>query len=840
MRDLLVSRPLIIATIFFVAGISWTATDLYCFPFLVAAFFLIICLLGCFQRKRKSFFLLLYPLPFFFIAIVHTLTSPAGPEKLEMLRRSFPEKKEALISGRLLASPEIGTKNSKLLIAADHLFLPENNPSCFKTGKLDNGTGLISSEARLVNVKVLLRMQGSPPPAVFPGDRLLIRTTLSRPDRYNTPGSFDYPAYLARKSIHLQGWIQSASHMIELQSGPGYLPVRQEFLIIAEKFRHKINNFIENNLSTRTAGLYKAILTGDRGMVKPEILENFKKTGAMHLMAISGVHMGLLALCCGLGFNFLVRRSERVLLYCNTRKIVCLLTIPVLLAYALIAGFKPPVLRALIMTIIFFMAIINDRQHHLPTHISIAALVILLINPQLLFAASFQLSFAAVIGITVVLPKARQLIAPALPTGKQSVPKRLLHWLIAGLMVSVAASLTTAPLLVYYFNRFSPISPLTTLLVEPLICFWSLITGLISCPLIFIFPGLAATLLKIGSTGLKGADLITGKLAEIPFADIWLSTPSLPEIAFYYLLLATLFLGRKRSPARYLIITLSATVLISYPLYCKYQRTHRDYDKISFLDVGQGCSAVLEMQDGTVTIIDGGGPFSQNFNVGRAVIAPYLWEQRINKINQLTISHLDSDHYNGLPFIVQHFRPDKIWLNDPDPGGSATINSLLEVAQQKESALEVPEQGEILITSRQTSILKNIAGLHLGSGFPEDNNRSLILRLTTNGYSFLFPGDIEKKAERQLLDKGRDVEADVLLAPHHGSIGSSSEDFVKAVSPDCTVISAGKYRNNIFPAPEVLDIYRDLGSKVFTTSAQGTVTFRTGESGLKIETFREN
>lgn len=796
-------------------------------------------LLILFYRKKGLPILLLYPLLFFFLGTIHTIASSSEPGTAEAIRHWIPEKKAATISGKLLKAPETGNRRSTLLISADHLFFPDNNLFCLKKEQQEEGDSLIPCQSRPLKTRILLRMDGAPPQEISPGDPLLIRAVLSQPHRYGTKGSFDYPAYLARKSIHLQGWIKSKDFIVKLQASPASFPAWQQFLAGAEQIRQRINNFITESLPRSTAGLYRAILTGDREMVEEETLEDFKKTGIMHLLAISGVHMGLLALCCGLGFNFLVRRSEWLLLNFNSRKLVCILTLPILLFYALIAGLNPPVVRALIMTVIFFMAIINDRQHHLPTHISTAALIILIINPRLLFSSSFQLSFAAVIGIIIILPRVRELIKPSLSDDKPHLPKRLLHWLGAGLMVSVAAQLATIPLLLFYFNRFSLISPLTTLMAEPLICFWSLIIGLAGCPLIFFKPELAEPLFRIGGKGLEGADLITSKLAELPFAEIWLSTPSLPEISIYYLLLVA-FCLKGRKTARYLVISLSASVLVLYPFYFSYRQTQQNYNQISFLDVGQGNSAVLEMGGGEIIVIDGGGPYSESFNVGKAVIAPYLWEKRIKRIDQLIISHLDSDHYNGLPFIVEHFQPDKIWLNHPKAEGSeATFNRLLEAARQAGSSLKVPGQGEILSKS-PTSSLKNVAGLHLDSEYPEDNNQSLVLKLTSHGYSFLFPGDIEKKAEAELLAGGRDISTEILLAPHHGSISSSSEPFVRTADPDYTVISAGKYRDDSFPSPEVMRTYREQGSKVYNTALQGTVTFKTTNSGLKINTFKEN
>ncbi len=741
------------------------------------------------------------------------------------------------MSGRLLASPETGTGRTKFLLLADHFFFPADQSLSFKTGDQPGFSSLIQWRSLPLKTKILLRMDGIFPPSISPGAPMLARAVLSRPDRYGTPGSFNYPAYLAAKSVYLQGWVKSESHILELRLNPSTLPVHLWLSIQAEKLRQRINTFLQERLPVTTAGLYMAILTGDRSMLSQAVQENFKKTGVMHILAISGIHMGLLALCCALVFTFLVKRSEHLLLRHHAKKLVCLLTMPVLLSYALIAGFNPPVVRALIMTTIFFLAILNDRQHHLPTHISIAALVILLVNPWLLYSASFQLSFGAVIGITAVLPRITSIVSST----KSSTTfffsaDHVINWVYSAFLVSAAACLATLPLLLYHFNRFSPISPVTTLLVEPLICFWSLIFGLISIPFIYVAPELAGLLVKIGSLGMKGADLITAVLAELPFADFRLTTPSPLEIGVYYLLLAALIRGRPHTWYRKPLIWLSVAILVLTPWYNKYRRAHQGCEKVSFLDVGQGSSAVLEMEGGEVVVIDGGGPYSERFNVGEAVIAPYLWKKRIDRIDQLVVSHLDGDHYNGLPFIIKQFKPEKVWLNDPVPGGSMVADNLMQAIREIGCTLIVPDQNEI-ISQSSISTLRNVADLHLGAGYPEDNNRSLVLKLSSNDHSFLFPGDIENKAGEQLLRRDLNLKADVLLAPHHGSITSGSEDFAEAVSPDCLVISAGKYRRKTFPAPEVTALYRALGSRIFNTASRGTIIFKVRKGGLEIETF---
>ncbi len=724
------------------------------------------------------------------------------------------ERQEVTLIGVLQESPAIGPKKTSLIMAVEAMVTPT---------KRTTATG-----------KVLLRLPGLPPEDLWPGDRFSARGVLSRPRNYATPASFNYRDYLANQSIHLTGWIRSPAHILKIESLSEPTLVHR-LRYGPERIRHTINRFLERTLPDRQSSLYRAILTGDRSGVPPELSENFKKTGSIHLLAISGLHMGLLALFVTTFLHWLLKRSTWILLHMPAWKISLFLALPPLVLYALIAGFHTPVVRSLIMTSVFIAAILLDRQWHVPTNIALAALLILIFNPASLFTVSFQLSFAAVIGICTLIPLIRKKFQQAGP--QNSLGEKLKNWLSAGLLASLAAMVATSPLLLFYFNRFSPISPLSTLLIEPFLCIWSLGIGLLGSCFIFISPEIAAGLFHIGAWGLVSADKITGWLAEIPFCCLWFSTPTWFEVICFYLVLAGLLYQKKFPPLK-LIAPVALVTLIAFPLAIKTARKMSEVTTVTFLDIGQGNATLIEFPHGHVVLLDGGGTRSEKFNVGEAVIAPYLWKKRIRRINDVVISHPDMDHCNGLPFILTQFKPGNVWING-QPGGEF-YNNLIRQAKEQSLTVKIPRPDTIIRRTAE-AVLTNIAGLHLAEREKNlsGNDKSLVLKLTTPSLSFLFPGDIEEPAEKIITANNRNLAADILLAPHHGSRSSSSQEFLHNVQPEEVIISAGSFKPDLFPAQQSLNRYKENGYTILITAQDGTVSYRVNGKKWERMIFRD-
>jgi len=819
---------LIQAVIAFAAGIACAVYIEQNSIFLFSAFFLLALAVFLCWYSKSALQLPLLLLFWFVCGLLHG-ASLQPPSEKDSLYQLFATSREVTLAGTLLQAPAVSADKTRLLMQADAYLAPQNSPPSVMQ-QPDNSQELPLPNFLPAQGRIELTLMGPPPKKIHPGQRMLARAFVSRPTALSNPGGFDYRQYLAGKSIWVTGWISSPAHIATFPAeDEKSLPHGLRFL--PEQLRHRINQFLATHLSPGQSSLYKAILTGDRAALSPQTLENFKATGAMHLLAISGLHMGLIALGLGAVINWLIKRSTWLLIHTSAWKTAVYLIMPLLCGYALIAGLQTPVVRSLIMTSVFLLAVLFDRQWHIPTNIAIAAFIILLVNPAALFTVSFQLSFAAVIAMAAIMPAFAPLPQQTQTTEQEPshpVFERIGMAIKMGLLLSLAALAGTLPLLVYYFNRFSPLSSISTLLLEPLLCFWALPLGLISTPFIFLAPHIALLLLNIGAMGLTMADSLCARLADLPFSSIWLPTPFPLEIICYYILLFSILFLKKSRVARWTAVFASLTLLITTG-FASYRQHTSHSDSISFLDVGQGNAVVIELADGFTALIDGGGYYSPQFNVGERVIAPFLWSRRINRLNAVIISHPDADHFNGLAFIIKRFQPEIVWIN-----GENTTNerytALLDLAVDQGANIHVPRSDETLFGNSRSRFY-NVADIHLDRKNGSENDKSLTMRLVSQGKNFLFTGDIEKYAEQKMTEEAEEIHADVLLLPHHGSNSSTSPAFLSAVAPEYAVISAGRNKSPLFPAPEVIRRCRSAGCTIYNTAQNGAVIFTVADGG---------
>lgn len=674
---------------------------------------------------------------------------------------------------------------------------------------------------------VQLKLKEPPPADILPGDLLAIRARLDRPRPIGNPGNFDYPAFLAGEGIHIIGWIKSPLHIYHLPSSPSLL---HRLHYLPERLRARIASFIDQTLPPEQGGIYKALLIGESSGISPEVLENFKGTGCMHILSISGAHLSILAGFLFLVFYWLLRRSEYLILRYPVKKIAAVLCLLPLTLYTLLAGAATPVLRSLIMVTAFMVALCADRQKSLFTPLALAALLILAWDPASLFTASFQLSFLAVASMIVLVP-----FLPALtlePDKPEGVPgraaKKILHYTGAALTVSLAVTIGTAPLLLFHFNRLALITPVANLPVEALICLWSLPVGFIAIPLIFLAPSMASLLLQTGAFGLGPAMKLTSLFNSLPFAGIWLPTPSPLLFFLYYGALLLLISGRAHSRRTWTAILavwgMAVFLLIVPP--AELFKGRITASEITFLNVGQGSSTFLELPGGRRLLIDGGNnSTTPGFNAGEDIIAPFLWHRGIKRLDAIVITHSDSDHYNGIPFLLSHFHPQRLWVNELS-GHDERWAALLGLAGRLGIAVKIAEPEEIIGSGKEAALV-NIGNPLATSETSSNNDRSLVLRFAHGPLSCLIAGDITHRAEEQLVADNPPLQSMLLLAPHHGSATSSSEAFLRAVHPRTMIVSAGPFHPEHFPAPEVRQRCELLGIALRNTADEGAISYST-------------
>lgn len=744
---------------------------------------------------------------FFLAGSVH-LSNTSGSDRHTALDHLLDSGDSLTLSGRLETAPSFNGQRSKLLFRADQLWQPE-------------GTIIPIAE------RILLTMPFAAPGHLEPGQRLLVRATLSRPQPPGTPGSFDYHQYLADRDIHITGYLRSPACLAALHLSTGGENWTTALRYWPQRMRLKVNRFIaEAPLPPPAVGLYQALVTGELALVPPETLAAFRASGAFHLLSISGTHLALLGLLCGLTINLVLRRSRRLLLNCLVGKLTAVLTILVLLLYSLLAGMNPPVVRSLIMAACLIGALLINRSHSLPNSLGLALLLSLLWRPADLFHASFQLSYAAITGIVILHAAGGNLLKADAQGGPAD---RLSRWLLAGLAVSLAALLATAPISQYHFRQVALLSPLSTLLLAPLLCLWSLPLGLLASFLSSWFPTAATSLLELGSLGLAGADWLNTWLAGLS-SHTW-QPPLMPlaAIPFYYLGVATLLLSRNSLPARAVSAT-ALTVLLILMLSPPAASSNSGETRVTFLDVGQGSATLLELPGGRNILIDGGSGGGEDYDVGAEVIAPFLRHQGIRALEAVVISHDHGDHHNGLATVIDQFPPATVWTNDNEARSPGLV-ALLDKAASRGATVKVPAPDENILATPD-NLLTCLSRHHqLAYVDLPENRRSLVLRLTSRGRIFLLPGDILAEDGQRLREEGVMLGCEVLLAPHHGSDNSASLVLGGAGHPKVLVVSAGGYGEGKFPGEQVKEWCGQNGVVIHRTGTKGAITFTVNPAG---------
>jgi competence protein ComEC len=721
------------------------------------------------------------------------------------------EHHDVVLVGILAEMPRRSGARTRLILEVEELRLPAGNS--------------------LARGLVQLTVNGGLTEDIRPGERLMVRTRLGPVRSFAVPGAFDYQKFLAHRGIWLSGWVADPIQIIKVRTDKtGFSGFQLRYL--PERLRTGADALLEQHLTGHQAlPVLKALLIGDRGGIAPATLEIFKAGGAMHLLAISGMHLGLIALMSIAAAEWLLKRSPRLLLALHVRKAALLLALLPIMAYALITGLQPPAMRALIMILVFIGAVLCNRQWCSLNNLGLAALIILVMDPPALFGASFQLSFAATAGILMLAPRLQDRYRDT-----QGIGRKIMFWILASLLVSTVATLVTAPLAMHHFHRVALLSPITTLLATPLIFFWTMPLALTGLALAALgLPGMitmAGLLLTAATWGLDATVAITAKLAALPFSFFYLAPPSGLEFLAWLGLFGALALHR-RHRAFLFAAPAMALLLLLLPLHEQWQRQREPNSRISFIEVGHGAATVVEMPGNRTVLVDGGGPATLSTDVGEQLIAPFLRQRRIRRLEAVVISHPHADHYNGMPFLLRNFRPRTLWINGHS-GNAADYDKLLELAYDLDIEIKVPEAGELLLPAEATPSrvkLKNRADFHLRDLAEFNppladplNDQSLVISYRHDDIAVLLPGDIGVGQERRLVaDQGSHLSHQVLAASHHGRWTSMAPEFVAAINPDYLVVSDNEHRVD----NQRIKSWQQLGIEVLTSGRHGTISCTT-------------
>ncbi len=694
----------------------------------------------------------------------------------------------------------------------------------------------------------------SPVPRLLPGDRVTFTGKIRSLKNFNNPGGFDYKQFMAYQQVW--GGIYVTGKAVDIEPNP---PGSLNGTIF--EIRQAIDNAIASVSRMERRAVLSALIIGKTELISRELREAFSRAGASHLLAISGLHVGIVATCSLFMFKLLLSRSSFLLRRAWVLKGAALLSFLPVIGYGLISGMSPSTQRAVIMICVFLFAFLFDRDYDPANTLATAATAILIVSPQSLFSISFQLSFAAVTAILYgfyLMPGLRK-------KGGGNAVIRFRNTILLFLMVSAFAITGTAPLVMHYFNQFSLLGIVSNLVLIPLIGFTVVPLGLLATILYPVAEPLALLGYALADSLVSVSLVVIRQLASLPFGAFRTVTPSILELCCLYVLLFSLpVLWRlksrrveiygneslrpgalvQRSTRKNLshaasIITgfavLAGAILIGDTGYWIYRRYLNPEFSITIIDVGQGNAALLELPKGKTLLIDGGG-FSNNsiFDIGAMVLAPYLRHQKIRTINTLIVSHPDADHLNGLIHVLKHFKVERV-ISTHLAADTAEYGKFKQIIHQK--GIPHPPWKEVdrhqEINGVEFDILYPPPETSESTG--NRNDSSIVIKASYKGESILFPGDIEAITEREVVAlAGKNLAASLLLAPHHGSRTSSTPAFVNAVNPESVIISVRKNRYGL-PSTSVINRYLHLGCNIFQTDSHGAIRICINDAGLRYD-----
>lgn len=637
-------------------------------------------------------------------------------------------------------------------------------------------------------------------PALRVGDVWEFTIRLKRPHGFQNPGGFDYEAHLFQLRVRASGYVREHEPYRLIASlgalADGVLPGYR-----LNRFRQSLSERIKTLLPDNMfAAMITAFANGDDDAIPDAQWQVLNRTGTGHLIAISGMNIGLVA---GLVF-FLARMLWSLpgvtVLWIPAPQIAAAAALLAALGYAALAGFAIPTQRALVMLAVVLGSVFLHRRSAPSALLALALLAVLLVDPLAVMAPGFWLSFAAVAVILYTF-----------------VGMRALGWkerLFAFGRVQWVVALGLLPLLIFLFAQTSLLGPLANLIAIPVVETVVIPATLVGVAGSFFLPdGIAAWPFQLAAQALALLWPLLEMLASLEgtqwtqhYPPLWTLVCALIGVA--------LLLAPRGFPARWLGLVWCLPMFLVRPPAPAPGEVW-----FTLLDVGQGLSAVVRTHTHTL-VYDTGARLSARFDAGQAVVVPFLRHEGVARVDTLIISHGDNDHI----------------------GGSASLLAAMPVARVLSSVPERFAAGEAC-ASGQTWEWDGVrfALLHpQADSVLEGNNRSCVLRIENRYGRVLLPGDIAAKAERELLLRAEgQLRADILVVPHHGSKSSSTESFLDTVRPSLALLPVG-YRNRYrHPHPTVVARYREHGVALEDSATAGAISVRFDQHGLQPRRHRD-
>jgi competence protein ComEC len=644
------------------------------------------------------------------------------------------------------------------------------------------------------------------------GNVVRFQARLKKPRDFRNPGAFSWRRFLQARGIGAVGSVTGPDWMVKLPVKNG-----RNFSRVLTKIRHHLDSQILKSTSREASGVLRAMVLGDKTAVSKSVRSSFQDAGIAHLLAISGLHVGYLALLVYLLFRLIIGRWTYLIARVPLQKAAAAMTLPLVWCFIILVGAPVSAVRAGIMISVYLFGTIFGLRQDLLTTLAVAALIIVILEPLAIFDVSFQLSFVSVLAIILIVPRITWPI-------KNWFARRSMQ-LVA---VTIAATIGSAPLVAYHFHLVTGLGLITNLFAVP----WTGIVVLPSIALASIFP----ILWPLSGWAVDVLIGVAKQLSSIGSPLIFHVAPNLAELMLIYAGIVVLVFWKSLPYRRWCAGAVAAGLLFNLGWW-HIRPLMTNTMEVTFIDVGQGDSALIRFPGGETMLIDGGGLPGGEFDIGEHVVVPAILKKGIHQIDRLVLSHPHHDHYRGLGTVAERFHPKELWMPNiaaPEQEFEFWGDFLGRVESAGVRIKEIDAKTEPMdIGGVKVSIL------HPNGKLPADidpNDTSIVLKLTYGDVSFLFTGDLTEWGEQSLLRNGADPKSAILKVAHHGSETSNSREFLRAVSPKIAVISVGQYNRYHMPDAIVLDLLEEVAAKIYRTDLQGAVTIKTDGKELKVET----
>lgn len=717
-------------------------------------------------------------------------------------RRLIPAKEEEIISftGKLAEEPYFHQQRFQLLVEADRIL---------------RGQGSLETERNILVQGRLSLLEGRRD-SLHIGSRLFIVGLLDDFPEPSNPGEFDYGRYLELNNIHGVVSLNNRSKLVVLGEGR-----ESDLLSLFRRARSSLLTVIDSLHQPKEASFLRGILLAERSKIADDVKQAFVDTGTVHILAVSGLHVGVVAVIF-YGFFGLLRLP---------RKWVAGATMLGLLAYMMLIGSPPSVVRATIMVIALLLGPLFERKVDVYQSLAVAASMLLLWDSNNLFNVGFQLSFAAVVSIVSLYPIFVKVLH-RIPERFEEV--KLLEPVLKLFAVSLAAQLGTLPFTAYYFDRLSIVSLLANLLVVPLVGL-NVMLGFATMGFSFFSLWVAENYAVLNGWFVTFLLGFVKAASTVPYAYFDTSAVGITaSLAYYTALVGMVNISRRTVFKSCLMILLAIGTTV---LYTDWVFASSPSLRVTVLDVGQGDAIFIEFPNGSNVLIDA-GPRVPGYDAGERIVVPFLNYRGVRSLDALIMSHPHSDHIGGIPAVMRSVKVRQ--LVEPAVAGETELyGEIHRTAQWSGIPVVRRRAGDTINIDRNTRlyVLHPYAARDSTSNL---NNASLVVKLAYGQTDVLLMGDAEAEVEAKLLWRYVPMlKAEVLKAGHHGSNTSTTEEFVRTARPSLTLISVGRKNKFNHPSREVIERLERRGITMYRTDDSGAIILESDGVKFDIKRWRE-